>query len=158
MPLLGQEIWGNIWKRTVEKNHTNATNVTLHLLICKRPEVTFENTQRRKVEQMQTMWLCFCSRRPFEDTYENARWRKVEQMQTMWLCLFWFKQFENSFENPQLRKVKIATNVTLQFVWCDFRTLKIWIWFDWLIKQARKPRSYASRKLRPTHLPTYWQG
>ena len=25
-------------------------------------------------------------------------------------------------------------------------------------KQARKPRSYASPKLRPTHLITYWQG
>ena len=25
-------------------------------------------------------------------------------------------------------------------------------------KQARKPRSYASPKLRPTHLLTHWQG
>ena len=30
--LFGQAIWGDIWKRTVEKSQTNATNVTMHLL------------------------------------------------------------------------------------------------------------------------------
>ena len=29
---LGQAIWGDIWKHTVEKNHTNATSVTMHPL------------------------------------------------------------------------------------------------------------------------------
>ena len=29
--LFRQAIWGHIWKFTLEKNHTNATNVTLHL-------------------------------------------------------------------------------------------------------------------------------
>ena len=32
MPLLGQAIWGNIWKYTVEKSKTNATNATLPAL------------------------------------------------------------------------------------------------------------------------------
>ena len=32
MPPLRQAIWWNIWKHTVEKSRTNATNVTLHLL------------------------------------------------------------------------------------------------------------------------------
>ena len=30
--LLGQAVWGNIWKHTLEKNQTNATSVTLHHL------------------------------------------------------------------------------------------------------------------------------
>ena len=32
MPLLKHAIWGHIWKCTVEKSQTNATNVTMHLL------------------------------------------------------------------------------------------------------------------------------
>ena len=32
MPLLRQAIWGDIWKHTVEKSQTNAPNVTLHPL------------------------------------------------------------------------------------------------------------------------------
>ena len=55
MLLLGPTILGHIWKHTVEKSQTNVTNVTLPI----RRKVTFENTQRRKVKQMQPMWLCF---------------------------------------------------------------------------------------------------
>ena len=32
LPLLRQAIWGDSWKRTVEKSQTNATNVTMPLL------------------------------------------------------------------------------------------------------------------------------
>ena len=32
MCLLMQAIWGDIWKGTLEKNRSNATNVTMHLL------------------------------------------------------------------------------------------------------------------------------
>ena len=33
MPLLMQAIWGDIWKRTVEKSQRNETNVTLHSFV-----------------------------------------------------------------------------------------------------------------------------
>ena len=40
-----------------------------------------------KVKQMQPVWLCIFSGRPFEDTFENAQSRKVKQMQPMQLCV-----------------------------------------------------------------------
>ena len=69
-------------------------------------EVTFENAQWRKIKQMQPMWLCLFSYRPFEATFENAQWRKVKQMQPMWLCLFSCTEFEGSLKNAQWRKAK----------------------------------------------------
>ena len=33
MLLLGQAIWGNIWKHTVEKSQTNISNLTLHIFV-----------------------------------------------------------------------------------------------------------------------------
>ena len=32
MPLFKQSIWRNVWKHTVEKSQTNATNETMHPL------------------------------------------------------------------------------------------------------------------------------
>ena len=78
----------------------------LCMLWSKRIEDTFENTQWRKVKQMQPMRLCIFSGKPFEDTFENAQWRKVKQMQLMWLCLFSDRPFEETFENAQWRKAK----------------------------------------------------
>ena len=40
-----------------------------------------EEKDRHEVKQMQPMWLCILSGRQFEDTFENAQRRKVEQMQ-----------------------------------------------------------------------------
>ena len=37
----------------------------------------------REVQQMQPMWLCILLCRQFEDTFENTQWRKVKQMQPM---------------------------------------------------------------------------
>ena len=67
---------------------------------------TFENAQRRKVKQMQSMWLCIFPGRQFEETFENAQRRKAKRMQPMWLCIFSVRQFEENFENAQWRKVK----------------------------------------------------
>ena len=55
----------------------------------------------RKIKQMQPMWLCIFSCRPFEETFKNAQWRKVKQMQSMWLCIFSCRPFEETFENTQ---------------------------------------------------------
>ena len=49
---------------------------------------------------MQPMWLCFFLDRLFEETFENTQWRKVKQMQPMRLCFFkfenahWYKSYE----------------------------------------------------------------
>ena len=69
-------------------------------------EGTFENAQWRKVKQMQPMSLCILKERPFKETFENTQWRKVKQMQPMWLCILSGNPFEDSFKNAQWRKVK----------------------------------------------------
>ena len=47
---LGQAIWGHIWKRTVDKSQTSATNVTMHLLV----QAIWEDIWRLTVEKSQT--------------------------------------------------------------------------------------------------------
>ena len=73
----------------------------LCIFSCRPFEETFKNAQWRKVKQLQPMWLCIFSCRPFEETFKNAQWRKVKQMQSMWLCIFSCRPFEETFENTQ---------------------------------------------------------
>ena len=49
MPLLRQTIWDNIWKRTVEKSQTNATNVTMPLL----RQTIWDNISKRTADESQ---------------------------------------------------------------------------------------------------------
>ena len=70
---------GDIWKHTVEKNQTNATNVNN----VKQFGETFENAQWRKVIHMQPIQHCILTGKPFEDSFENPQWRKVKQMQPL---------------------------------------------------------------------------
>ena len=84
MPLLKQSIWGHIWKHTVDKIQTNATNATMPVL----SKAIWGNIWKRtveKIKQMQPMWLCIILCEHFEDTFENAQWWKVKQMQPMLL-------------------------------------------------------------------------
>ena len=54
--MLTQALWVNIWKRTVEKNQTNAIDVTIHnLKLAIWGDIV--NTHWRKVKQKQTMQL-----------------------------------------------------------------------------------------------------
>ena len=105
MHLLMQGTWGHIWKHTLEKNQTNATNVTC-ILSSKQFKDTSENTQWRKVQQMQSMWLCILAGMPFEDAFEKTQWRKIIQLQPMWLCILYGRPFEEAFENAQWGRVK----------------------------------------------------
>ena len=73
---LGQTSWGHIWKRTVKKSQTNASNATLSIFPYRHVEDSFGNAQRRKVEQMQWVWLCIFSGRPFEDTLKTHSGKK----------------------------------------------------------------------------------
>ena len=82
---------------------------------CKQFEGTFENTQWRKVKQMQPMWLFIFSCKQFEGTFENTQWRKVKQMQPVWLCILCPKCFEGAFENA-----KTFNNDVKQCNQCDW--------------------------------------
>ena len=103
----------------LEENRT-AVKYHLEMLLCVhfwKHSKTFENTQWRKVKQMQPVWLCIHSGRRFEEAFENTQWRKVKQMQPVWLCIFWGKQFEETFEETQWRKVKQMQPVWLCIFW-----------------------------------------
>ena len=80
----GQVLWGDIWKRTLEKSQTNATNALV------------------------AMWLCLFWGRQFEDTFENTQWRQTKQMQLMWLYMLWSKCFQEPYEKTQ-RDVWLVT-------------------------------------------------
>ena len=78
----------------------------LCILLGRPFEETSENTQWRKVKQMQPMWLCIVWDKRLEEAYENTQWRKAKQMQPMWLCIPLCRPFEETSENTQWRKVK----------------------------------------------------
>ena len=85
MPSLRQAIWGDIWKRTLEKSQTiadNATSSCLNALIH-----AFENTQ----------WMM------------TIRCR----LQLMYICLLWGKRFEETFVNTLEKSQTNADNATL---------------------------------------------
>ena len=88
-----------------EKNQRRATNMIMH-----SPRQAFwgdiEDTQWRKAQQIQPMWLCIHPGRPFEETFGDTQWRKAKQMQPMWLCIFSCRRFEGPFENTQWGKGK----------------------------------------------------
>ena len=50
------------------------------MLCPRRGNATLFAFRWRNVKQMQPMWLCLFSIRPFEDTFDNAQWRKAKQM------------------------------------------------------------------------------
>ena len=77
--------------------------IRLCIFSGRRFEETFENTQWRKVKQMQSMRLCIFSGKQFEATFENTQWRKVKQMQPMRLYILTDMSFEDTNENTQWR-------------------------------------------------------
>ena len=64
------------------------------------------NTQRISKTKTDKSNKCNSPRKPFKATFENSQWRKVQQMQPMRLCLFSGKPFGDSFENAQWREAK----------------------------------------------------
>ena len=99
---LGQTVWGDIWKHTVEKKLRNATSVNMPVLIQAAWGDIWRHTVE-KVKKMQPMLLCLFSGRRFEETFENTQWRKVKQMRPMWLCIFSGSQFEGPSKETQLQ-------------------------------------------------------
>ena len=75
MHCLRQTLWGHILKDTVEKNQTNAASVTLPALI----QVLWGDIWKctaEKSKKMQSMWLCILTCMSFKDTFEITQWKK----------------------------------------------------------------------------------
>ena len=100
--------------RTLKKNQTNATNVTLSLL----EQMIWRHIWKYTAEK-NPMWSCLFSGRRCEATFQYAQWRKIKQMQPMRLCSFSYWPFEDTFEDAQWGKVRI-----MQPMWFD--TLSCW--------------------------------
>ena len=109
MHLCTQTVWEDIWKPTLEKSRSNATNATSDLFTQTIWEHIW-NSQWRKVVQMQ---LCICSDSQFEKTFENSILRKIVQMQPTWLA---------SVHSDDLRKhLKTHTGIkSLKCNQCDY--------------------------------------
>ena len=73
-----QAIWGHIWKRPVEKSHTNATSVTMHPL----GQAIWGHIWKRTVEKSQTI-ATSVTMHPLVQTIWGHIWRRtVEKSQT----------------------------------------------------------------------------
>ena len=73
MLLCRQAIWGHIWKHTVEKSQTNATDVTLHPL----RQAIWEHIWRRTVEKNQINATCVTMhplRHIWKHTVQRLKW------------------------------------------------------------------------------------
>ena len=82
-------IWGEIWNtqwREVTSSHIQFGQFR-----------QFENTFYKSSQ------CDFISSHEFEDTFENTQWRKVKQMQHVWLSIYSGRQFENAFESSQCK-------------------------------------------------------
>ena len=84
---------------------------------------------------MQSMQLCICSVKQFEETFKNSLWWKNIQMQLMWLGLCSVESFEDTFENSLRWKV-----VQKQLCICPGSRQPIWghIWKFTQDKSATK--------------------
>ena len=104
---LGQTVWGHIWKHTVEKSQTNATNVTLHPL----RQAIWRNTWTCTVGKSQTN-VTNVTLHPFRQAIWGNTWKctvekKAKQMQPMWLCIFSGRQFEDAHAIQKSRKIPV---------------------------------------------------
>ena len=63
----------------------------------KKFEITFDDTQWRKVNSMQPMPLCLLWSECFEETFENSHRRKDKQMQPVPICISPSRKFEEAF-------------------------------------------------------------
>ena len=90
LPLLAENIWGHIWKHTVEKSQTNATSVIMHLftqvpwrIIWKSIfEETFEDTLKWHMEitrklTKHSMWINECDKMIYHGTEMEQETKNV---------------------------------------------------------------------------------
>ena len=115
MQLFRQAIWGHIWKLTQEKNVQMQT-MRLCSCLCRQFEETFENSFRRIGLQMQPMRLCNCSGRQFEDTFKNSLRRKLTQMGPLWIFDYYGNWIEEALEKSKWRRFLKLTFLELCFL------------------------------------------
>ena len=65
-----------------------------------------ENKWNQYNYTMYTQWVYILMGRQFDKTFENSQWRKVKQMQSMWLNILMGRQFEEIYEKSQWSKVE----------------------------------------------------
>ena len=82
-------IWGDIWNTQWREVTSSLDSLRMHF---KRQKKSNECSQ-----------CDFISSQEFEDTFENTQWRKVKQMQHVWLSIYSGRQFENAFESSQCK-------------------------------------------------------
>ena len=88
------KFWDSIWKHTVVKNQTIATNGNTSLRIHLRNVV--ENKQI-----IATSVTMLVHNMAILESIWNTLRRKVKQMQPVWFCIYSGRQFENAFESSQ---------------------------------------------------------
>ena len=113
----------------------------LYILLYKCLEDTFENTQWRKVEQMQPVWLCilFCKR--FEETFEKTQWGKIDQacvflriydiqlsILIFHFCLVWLTDYPSRGGIAPLGKDKMIIMIIRT---CSKSPNHLWWWWRW---------------------------
>ena len=109
-------------KFTLEKNHKNATNATLHLF----SKVIWGDVWT--IAQMQSMRLCICLGWCFEETFETSHWTKISQMQTMWLCICPAKSLEGTLENAyRIKNLQMLSLWLCIFSWLFFGDTSMWL-------------------------------
>ena len=148
MPLLMHSVWGDIWKCTPEKSHTNATNVTMPLFMqAIRGDIL--KCTLKKSQKMQPMRLCLLSSRQFEATFENVQCRKIGQMQLVWLCILPVMPFENTFEKKHTGEK--PKNVTCATLHPSMQTIWPDIWID-TVEKSQKCNHNEYEKLKKCYL------
>ena len=93
--IIGEHIIFSVWSNHLQNKRLQWKNKwTLWLWgsKCKEPKENY--WQCHKINKMQ---ICVLTGRRFEETFENTQCRKVKQMQPMQLCIFSCRQFEDAF-------------------------------------------------------------
>ena len=101
-------IWRKIWKNVILVN----LYPSLLMCLCILTDSQFENTQKRKLQQMQSMWLCILTGRTFEEKFENTEQTSATTLsnlssrQKRWnnLNIPTCRRFEDMFEITQSNK------------------------------------------------------
>ena len=110
-PLM-QVLWRHIWKFTVEKSLTNANNVTIHLL----RQVIWGHIWKFTVEKSRTN-ATIVTMHPLWQAIWGHIWQRTmetsKKMQPMWLSIYASSRSNNSRTKTVLKRRKNATNMTL---------------------------------------------
>ena len=91
--LFRQAIWEGIWKHTVGKSQINATNATMHLLMQARWEYIWKCTVEKSQRNATNVTLPLIVQTIWGDIWKRTL-EKSNKIQPMWLCLFPDKPFE----------------------------------------------------------------